>query len=146
MAPRAQQVLKKCLSNDKLIQMGSLFGGINFVSRSISHLAFQSYVVNISRQQSQPWDQSLGDGAQPSVQNSGGLTEWDFFPLVFFFSCTIKFIMKMNAVFKQDWRQRLVVGLGKVRRGQGRLNQVVLWFIQLSAMLWMRKKKLNWVI
>lgn len=57
-------------------------------------------------------------------------TLWDgiAFYLSFFF-CTIKFIMKMNAISKQDWRNRLVVGLGKVYREQSRLNQVALWFI-----------------
>lgn len=34
--------------------------------------------------------------------------------------------MKMNAVSKQDWRKGLVVGLGKICREQGRLNQVAL--------------------
>lgn len=137
MAPPAQQVLNKCLSNDKLIQTGSLFGGNQFCFKK--HLTscilvicckyFQTTVVAMGLELRR-WGTAIC------------LEQWGTYRMgflsacfIYFFFCTIKFIMKMNAVFKQDWRQLLVVGLGKVHRGQGRLNQVVLWLIQLSAML-----------
>lgn len=147
MAPHAQQVLNKCLSNDKLIQTGSLFGGNYFCFKK--HLTpcilvicckyFQTTVVAMGLELRR-WGTAIC------------LEQWETYRMGFLSACFIFLFFLYNQIHYENEcslqaRLETAISSGPWKSPQGaRQTKSGCSVVYLALCDALDERKLNWVI